>query len=1309
MVRVQVEHVEARDSSRVHNGNNVIIHPVIKHATFNQLGRQKQAGLLGMEHEKKVLSWLSSVRFDDIHEEIRDEAELSERSSDESNDTKYTGKWLLESDVFRQWQECKIRELWYTGMPGAGKSTLASIIIERMTTTLKQFSPRGRHGKIAYVYFKHNKHYRTEEILGNIIQQVVRSDETEIVHRPIPRLVTDLYTKLNNRNPSGRGTSMFADAIHELSRDETIYIVIDAIDEGDDEVAMALISLLSPGPKPHSRVSLLVTSRIWRSFHSLSEGFHREVIRAHSTDLHLFVDHQFERRNSLWRVAREHPKMMSETRNLITWKSREIFLLARLHVQSLKLGSLTAPSSLAHGDLQKGLNELMPAELDLEDMYAKLSARILAQKDQGKDGPRAYRILAWVVLSPRQLSTSELREAMANDPVTKDLGNPDQKSTREVMRDICDGLVTFHEGQIRLVHYTADVYFSRNADRLFAAFRPQIARTCATYLSTAQLERSIEGVYGHPHCQMSAAAGFRNLGSNSVDREIEVHGEKLGYDVEQVKRQFYYAAELLEKFPLLPTPATTATHIAAWYGYIPVLRYFLETEENVNTADEFNRRPVVVALQQGHTDAVRICLEKGAQIDLMSTEGEEILIQICRRHDVESGLVRCVVEQNYARLDILQRDTSHGKNSWLQIPMLVTRDLAGRFGETVVKALQITHYASSITKIFRGPILDDVTAAIWHKDASTLSRIRTTGELSGIDKNSRLGRMPIFAAVDFGYLDTVILLIDSGVDVNIQDPEGNTPLIRAAFRGNVAMVKELLKRNANVAVKNKKGITAWSVRLEPGNEKEDAGGVDPDAIDDIGTPALYTHASCGNLRVLEWLLDKGINPSNCTRFAWAPLHMSAYNGHIACVEALLRKGAEHSPISNTSQTPLDMAMRQGHKKIIQVLREAGAVTGRELYASTSSSGWDQSSPHRSDHSWEETSSNKQLADPEYTIHHTSIAFAIRNSFQRGVEPVAGSQLSWWPLPDPEEEPRRGFTRVYSVRPFTRLWKTRMFYDDIPTPSAEKIFPNLKAVLRSSKGTGWATLGRTDIDLQSTTLMRVLQHFESAKGGNSQSQTLRSLGTKAIVHTDTKANESVSCTVDLGEDDIKTLSYLYQTFRGLPSGRWKRATGMKFYRSFHFKKSLGRRYVTIHKDKERYPEEAEPGYQSYHYLPRPWKDGKELPCQSGEAWYFFNNPDECCTSMQLNRSLPIRFEDTAESRFVAWGIHIEQRYSVLVILVPVLVVTGLTLIGTLWFISHWLGKHEDDLQNATVPATLALGVVQFVLQFLVSLVVFRWSI
>lgn len=164
-----------------------------------------------------------------------------------------------------------------------------------------------------------------------------------------------------------------------------------------------------------------------------------------------------------------------------------------------------------------------------------------------------------------------------------------------------------------------------------------------------------------------------------------------------------------------------------------------------------------------------------------------------------------------------------------------------------------------------------------------------------------------------------------------------------------------------------------------------------------------------------------------------------------------------------------------------------------------------------------------------------------------------------------------------------------------------------------------------------------------------------------------------------------------------------------FQSFHFKESLKRHYVVIDKDKERYPKEADPEYGSYKYTPSPWEDGKPCPCLSGEAWYFFQNPEECCNSTALNAALPVLLNTTPNSRIKAWGVYIEQRHSVLPILIPAIILVSATLGATFWFIAPWLKDHPGDLQNATVPVIVAFTVIGFFLQLLISLLIFRWSI
>ena len=55
--------------------------------------------------------------------------------------------------------------------------------------------------------------------------------------------------------------------------------------------------------------------------------------------------------------------------------------------------------------------------------------------------------------------------------------------------------------------------------------------------------------------------------------------------------------------------------------------------------------------------------------------------------------------------------------------------------------------------------------------------------------------------------DMVEFLIDNGVEGNVKDKEGNTPLIKACYGNNISIIRKLLKAGAKVNVKNNKGET----------------------------------------------------------------------------------------------------------------------------------------------------------------------------------------------------------------------------------------------------------------------------------------------------------------------------------------------------------------------------------------------------------------------------------------------------------------------------------------------------------------------
>ena len=63
-------------------------------------------------------------------------------------------------------------------------------------------------------------------------------------------------------------------------------------------------------------------------------------------------------------------------------------------------------------------------------------------------------------------------------------------------------------------------------------------------------------------------------------------------------------------------------------------------------------------------------------------------------------------------------------------------------------------------------------------------------------------------AAEYGY-DTVIpLLLEADAQIDAQANYGNTPLIKASFKGKEAAVRELLKGNPNLDLKSESGKTA---------------------------------------------------------------------------------------------------------------------------------------------------------------------------------------------------------------------------------------------------------------------------------------------------------------------------------------------------------------------------------------------------------------------------------------------------------------------------------------------------------------------
>ncbi|KAF8250371.1 hypothetical protein K440DRAFT_510266, partial [Wilcoxina mikolae CBS 423.85] len=95
-----------------------------------------------------------------LHYNIRHEESVEKRNEN-------TGAWLFEKRIFQKWEASTSSRLWMHGIPGSGKTILASSIIERQEKAIQQ----GRQCGLAYFYCQYNQ--EETKLPPNIIRTIL--------------------------------------------------------------------------------------------------------------------------------------------------------------------------------------------------------------------------------------------------------------------------------------------------------------------------------------------------------------------------------------------------------------------------------------------------------------------------------------------------------------------------------------------------------------------------------------------------------------------------------------------------------------------------------------------------------------------------------------------------------------------------------------------------------------------------------------------------------------------------------------------------------------------------------------------------------------------------------------------------------------------------------------------------------------------------------------------------------------------------------------------------------------------------------
>ena len=209
---------------------------VLNHASL-AVGARVNDSLVSQK-VKAIIEWLTPLNF-----LARQESILKQRS-------KGTGAWFLESQTFERWRSGNDLVLWCPGIPGAGKTFLASIVIEKLRELY-----RGQNVGVFMLYCNYNdpETHTVQPLVASLVKQYIQ--DRFMVDKSLEELHEAHYRKETRPTPEELkdllGTA--------FSQYDKTFIVLDALDEmpNEDNRSDLVTSLRGISAKSN----LLVTSR----------------------------------------------------------------------------------------------------------------------------------------------------------------------------------------------------------------------------------------------------------------------------------------------------------------------------------------------------------------------------------------------------------------------------------------------------------------------------------------------------------------------------------------------------------------------------------------------------------------------------------------------------------------------------------------------------------------------------------------------------------------------------------------------------------------------------------------------------------------------------------------------------------------------------------------------------------------------------------------------------------------------------------------------------------------------------------------
>ncbi|KAJ7444203.1 hypothetical protein FB451DRAFT_1568475 [Mycena latifolia] len=564
------------------------------------------------EKRQNILDWMSPLNFLQRQADVFGALQSG------------TGEWLLGEAGFQEWESGSGKVLFCCGIPGAGKTVLASLVVNHL-----EAQARNSDIGLACIYLNHKEteSQTITNLLGALAAQLM-------LGKHIPPPVHSLY-----EHHLARRTRPNIDEFHKaldlaVALYPKVYFIIDALDEYPENYRHRFLKYLGTlGPK----VNIMMTSRPHINLDSQLPNLKTIEIRATEDDIHKYVNAQIQNSARLSKHIHTRPELCNEIQAKIGENAKGMFLLAKLHIESL-----------ATKNTIKAVREtLQHLPKNLKHTYDEAMERINHQTEE--DRQMGILALTWVANAKRPLSVAELREALAIEPESSFL-DMDNLLDMDIILSACAGLIIVDEAMsvVRLIHYTTQGYLDSIQSKQFPSAHTTIVSTCLTYLSFPKFEvlpaywkqQEKEDLFlAHPFLKyaqyclihvkgepelvlqdklmafLTGASRFTSVWDDTVpwkwiykDYYFPPLCLSAASDLEVTMRQLLAQG-------IAPEDMVAALCAASSNGHIHLVELLIDAGAKINSEDVQYGNALYAAAEAGHEPAVQLLIEKGADVN----------------------------------------------------------------------------------------------------------------------------------------------------------------------------------------------------------------------------------------------------------------------------------------------------------------------------------------------------------------------------------------------------------------------------------------------------------------------------------------------------------------------------------------------------------------------------------------------------------------------------------------------------------------------------------------------------------------------